>query len=99
MGMVAKAAMGMLLPQVEEWLDRQLERSDDDLDADLAVIIDTLGRLRSDGAAGIIVGPAGARYCACDSANNPAAVVVGDPVRAEGVHHGVHPDGQEHAGA
>lgn len=97
-GMVAGAAAGMLLPQLEDWVDRQLTRPVDDLDGALAAIIDTLGRLRSDDAPGLIVGPDGARYCACDSATNPSAVVVGDPVRAEGVHHGVHPDGQEHAG-
>jgi hypothetical protein len=93
----------MLLPQVEEWLDRQLERSADDLDADIAVIIDTLGRLRSDGAPGIIVGPAGAHFIFGQlvPANVGAhdAILVGDPVRAPGVDHGVHQDGQEHAGA
>jgi hypothetical protein len=92
-GVVGRMATGMLLPQVEEWLDRQLARPDDDLDAAIAAIIDTLGRLRSDDAEQLIVRPSGAYFCALDLGD-----VVGHPVRAAGVPDGVHPDGQEHPG-
>lgn len=98
MGMVAKAAMGMVLPQVEEWLDRQLQRPDDELDAAIAGLIDTLGRLRSDTAVPLIATAAGAHVVEYIDGGN-GGIAIGHPVRAEGVHHGVHPDGQEHAGA
>jgi hypothetical protein len=97
MGKAASVLMSFLEPQVEGWLDRNLARPADELDAILAGLIDTLGRLRSDGLAALIVCPDGARIAGTTKSFDygEAGVVdwfaAGDQIRAPAVRDGDHP--------
>lgn len=73
LGRPIRMAAQLVIPQAEEWLDRELTtRSAGELDELLARVIDRLGSLRSDDAAALFVDADGARY-----GGDP----LGDPVR------------------
>lgn len=95
-------ALAVLTPLVEAYVDSQLARRADDLDAELERAIDFLSRLRSDDASELLVGSAGAHYLertetftGSDDLGpwHRAEFFVGDPVQRP------HPgDGEERVG-
>ena len=93
-------AGAFLGPQVEGWVDRFLaERSAADLDAWLDQSLDFLGRLRSDDADELLVGPGGARRAERGGTGAVGELWrAGDPVRGSDLRDGGDGDGEEHAG-
>jgi hypothetical protein len=84
-------AVSMMTPLVEAWVDEFLARPADVIDAELAGLIDFLGRLRSDDARAVVAHPDGARWL------DPAAyelVPAGDWLRPPDLRHGPLGDGQ-----
>ncbi|MGH9042680.1 MAG: hypothetical protein ACRDZ3_20890 [Acidimicrobiia bacterium] len=85
----------MMTPLVETWIDDYIGRPPEVLDAELAAIIDVIGRLRSDDARAVVAHPDGARWL------DPAAyelVPAGDPLRGSDLRHGQVGDGQVASG-
>src|SRR4051812_14201340 len=79
------AAVAFPRPQIEAFVDPQLERPADELDRVLAAAIDFIGGLRSDEAGDLIVTARGAYRTAgihVDDERGRHAFFVGDPVRA-----------------
>ena len=77
-GPVQAMAAAMMTPLVEAWIDDYVGRPAEVLDAELAGIIDFVGRLRSDDARAVVALPDGARWL------DPAAyelVPAGDRLR------------------
>jgi hypothetical protein len=68
----------MMTPLVEAWIDDYVNRPSEVLDAELAGIIDFVGRLRSDDAQAIVALPDGARWL---DAAAYELVPAGDPLR------------------
>jgi hypothetical protein len=94
------AAVAFTRPQIEAFIDTQLERPADELDRILAAAIDFIGGLRSDEAGDLIVTARGAYRTAgihVDDDRGRHAFFVGDPVRAPDLGGGGDPVGQEPA--
>jgi hypothetical protein len=80
---------------IEAWVDGFLARPPDDLDAELAQIIDFVGRLRSDDARAVVAHPDGARWL---DAAAYELVPAGDRLCPAGVRDGAERNGQIVAG-
>jgi hypothetical protein len=89
LGGVGAMAAALLAPQAEVFVERFLNLPADVIDAELARIVDFVGRLRSDDAPAVVAHPGGAIYL--DANPRPGEVCLapaGDRVSAPGFRHG-----------
>ena len=104
LGLVMGPAMAFARPQLELWVDEQLDRPPDELDALIDHAIDRLAALRSDDRPALIARSDGAHHAIAadlhddslyrhdDDRPDDGGFALGDPVRAPAVPDGGDPD-------